>query len=117
VSVSCADAAPELSSPPRLGVERGVRGSDSGGSRRGTCVLVIGLVWVSDASAIIRHVATGATVSYQPLRGAARPFDVAFSNLEYSAARSCRQHELHVLLEPFGPVGVPTEYTSGSIST
>jgi hypothetical protein len=47
-------------------------------------VLVIGLVWVSDASAIIRQVETGATVSYQPLRGAARPFDLAFSNLEYS---------------------------------
>ncbi|OAI39509.1 hypothetical protein AYO39_02725 [Actinobacteria bacterium SCGC AG-212-D09] len=77
-------------------------------------VLVIGLVWVSDASAIIRHVETGATVSYQPLRGAARPFDTAFSNLEYSGGPIMPANTNYTFYwSPSGLSAYPTEYTSG----
>jgi hypothetical protein len=44
-------------------------------------VLVIGLVWVADASAVFRHVPTG-TVSYQPLRGQALRLEVVPARVE-----------------------------------
>jgi hypothetical protein len=76
--------------------------------------VVAAAAWTSQASAIIRHIQTGATVSYQPLRGAAAPFDVAFTNLEYSGGPVMPTNTNYTFYwSPSGLPAYPTEYTSG----
>src|SRR6267154_2359150 len=71
------------------------------------------MVWVSEASAIIRHIPTG-TVSYQPLRGQAHQFDAVFSNLEYSGGPVMRANNNYTFYwSPSGLAAYPTGYTSG----
>jgi PKD repeat protein len=76
--------------------------------------VAIASVWTSQASAIIRHIETGGTVSYQPLRGAARPFDVQFTNLEYSGGPVMPANTNYTFYwSPSGLSAYPAEYTSG----
>jgi hypothetical protein len=76
-------------------------------------VLVAGLVWVSEASAVFRHIPTG-TVSYQPLRGQATHFDAVFSNLEYSGGPVMASNTNYTFYwSPSGLPAYPAGYTSG----
>jgi PKD repeat protein len=69
------------------------------------------------ASAVIVHVAGGKALSYQPLRGKAkpaRPFDAVFSNLDYNGGPVMPSNTNYVVYwDPSGAPAYPPEYQVG----
>jgi hypothetical protein len=76
-------------------------------------VLAIG---ASSASAVIVHLRSGPTISYQPLRGAAQPlrFDSLFSNLDYNGGPVMPSNSNYALYwQPAGAPAYPADYQPG----
>jgi PKD repeat protein len=67
------------------------------------------------ASAVIAHLASGRTLSYQPTRGAtaarARPFDAFFSNLDYNGGPVMPANTNYTIY--WDPAGAPESYPAG----
>jgi hypothetical protein len=76
-------------------------------------MLLCGIL-TSGASAVIVHVGPGKTLSYQPLRGAVRPFDAFFSNLDYNGGPVMASNTNYAFYwDPSGGAAYPAGYTSG----
>jgi IPT/TIG domain/PKD domain len=66
------------------------------------------------ASAVIVHPQPGKTLSYQPLRGALRPFDKLFSNLDYNGGPVMPSNTNYAFYwAPSGSPAYPADYQPG----
>ena len=66
------------------------------------------------ASAVIVHLSSGKALSYQPLRGAARPFDALFSNLDYNGGPVMASNTNYAFYwDPSGGAAYPAGYQAG----
>src|SRR6202035_2792617 len=66
------------------------------------------------ASAVIVHPQPGKTLSYQPLRGALRPFDQLFSNLDYNGGPVMPSNTNYAFYwAPAGSPPYPADYQPG----
>jgi PKD domain/IPT/TIG domain len=74
-------------------------------------------VGTGSASAVIVHLGSAKTLSYQPLRGAsipAQPFDAFFSNLDYNGGPVMPSNTNYTFYwDPSGAPSYPAEYQSG----
>ncbi len=74
------------------------------------------LAGAAPASAVIVHLPSGKTLSYQPLRGssAVKPFDQLFSNLDYNGGPVMASNTNYVIYwRPSSGPAYPAEYQSG----
>jgi PKD repeat protein len=79
--------------------------------------LVVSAIAVSSASAVLKRLPNGQTVSYQPLRtasSAVTPFDNTFTNMDYNGGPIMPSStDYMVLWSPNGLSAYPPEYVSG----
>jgi PKD domain len=80
-------------------------------------VLLVSAVVASSASAVLKRLPNGQTVSYQPLAGGGAqvtPFDAAFTNMDYNGGPVMPSNTNYMVLwSPNGLSAYPPEYVSG----